>query len=40
MTKMQIFITCDHYMVMEGIHSLRQNEETIQWSMLVIPIPV
>lgn len=31
MTKIKIFITDDHYMVVEGIHSLLLNEEKIDW---------
>jgi len=28
----RIFIVDDHYMVIEGIHSLLQNEKDIEWS--------
>jgi DNA-binding NarL/FixJ family response regulator len=31
MTKIKLFITDDHYMVVEGIHSILNNEETIEW---------
>lgn len=32
MTKIKVFIVDDHYMVIEGIRSLLQNEEGIEWS--------
>ena len=28
----KVFIVDDHYMVIEGIHSLLQNEKSIEWS--------
>lgn len=31
MTKIKVFITDDHYMVVEGIRSLLQNEVSIEW---------
>ncbi len=31
MTSNKIFIVDDHYMVIEGIHSLLQNEKGIEW---------
>lgn len=31
MTKIKVFITDDHYMVVEGIRSLLQHETTIEW---------
>jgi len=30
MTKIKLFITDDHYMVVEGIHSIFLNEEKIE----------
>ena len=32
MTKIKVFIVDDHYMVIEGIRSLLQNEEGIEWA--------